>query len=176
MGLEEVFKLLSKGVLVSINSQKYIDEANFLMIEENFEELGQLVRKIGFELVGENGYFYMAKREKMNDAELQAFFNNHKNMILCIAILKQLFPYVQRGTLLKQSDFIVQLKQKEDGLLEQKFAYLFKTTDPMEGVERFFELLEKGHILEKRDSDTKDTYVVLSALEYYIKIVQSVVL
>ena len=73
MGLDEVFKVLSKGILISLNSQKYSDEAKFLMIEENFEELGKIMKKLGFVLNGENGYFYLSKKEKMNDAELQAF-------------------------------------------------------------------------------------------------------
>jgi hypothetical protein len=175
MGLDEVFKVLSKGILISLNSQKYSDEAKFLMIEENFEELSRIMKKLGFILNGENGYFYLSKKEKMNDAELQAFLNNHKNILLCIAILKQLFPYLERGTLVKQTDFIVQLKQKEDSLLEQKFEYIFKTKDLKDIVERFFDLLEKNYILEKKENDSKDEYLVLSALDYYLKIVQSTV-
>ncbi|DAB29079.1 MAG TPA: hypothetical protein CFH84_11475 [Sulfurimonas sp. UBA12504] len=175
MGLDEVFKVLSKGVLLSINSQKQSDEAKFLMVEENFDELSRIMKQLGFILNGENGYFYLSKKEKMNDVELQAFLNNHKNILLCIAILKQLFPYLESGTVLKQTDFIVQLKQKEDSLLEQKFEYIFKTQDLMESVERFFDLLEKNHILEKKESDSKDAYLVLRALEYYVKIVQSTV-
>jgi hypothetical protein len=175
MGLDEVFKVLSKGVLISINSQKYADEARFLMAEDNFEELGRIMKKLGFILNGENGYFYLSKKEKMNDAELQAFMNNHKNILLCIAILKQLFPYLESGTVLKQTDFIVALKQKEDALLEQKFEYVFKTKDLKDSVERFFDLLEKNSILEKKESDSKDEYLVLRALEYYTKIVQSTV-
>ncbi|MBN2896479.1 MAG: hypothetical protein JXK05_11395 [Campylobacterales bacterium] len=175
MGLDEVFKVLSKGVLISINSQKQSDEAKFLMIEENFDELSKIMKKLGFTLNGENGYFYLSKNEKMSEAELQAFLNNHKNILLCIAILKQLFPYLERGTLLKQTDFIVHFKQKDDPILEQKIEYIFKTKDLKDIVERFFDLLEKNYILEKKENDSKDEYIVLSAVDYYTKIVQSVV-
>lgn len=175
MGLDEVFKVLSKGVLVSINSQKYSEVANFLMIDENFDELSGIMKRLGFLLHGENGYYYLSKTQKMNELELQSFLNNHKNMIMCIAILKQLFPHLERGKTLLQTDFIVQLKQKEDALLQQKFEYIFKSSDTKELVERFFDLLEKNYILEKQHSDAKDSYLVLSALEYYVKIVQSVV-
>lgn len=111
----------------------------------------------------------------MNEAELNSFLNNHKNILISIAILKQLFPYLDRGHILKQTDFIVHYKQKEDALLEQKFEYIFKTKDLKDIVEKFFDLLEKNYILEKKENDSKDEYLVLSALEYYTKIVQSVV-
>ncbi|MFT7004529.1 MAG: hypothetical protein ACJAWW_001892 [Sulfurimonas sp.] len=175
IGIDEVFKVLSKGVMISINSQKYLDIAKFLMIDENFDELFDILKKLGFTLNGENGYFYISKKENMNEAELSSFLNNHKNVLISIAILKQLFPYLDRGSILKQTDFIVHYKQKEDALLEQKFEYIFKTKDLKDIVEKFFELLEKNYILEKKDSDSKDEYLVLSAIEYYTKIVQSVV-
>lgn len=175
VGIDEVFKVLSKGVMISINSQRYLQEANFLMIDENFDELSEILKKLGFKLSGENGYFYISKKENMNEAELGTFLNNHKNILISIAILKQLFPYLERGHILKKSDFIAHYKQKEDALLEQKFEYIFKTKDLMDVVDKFFDLLEKNYILEKKDSDSKDEYLVLSSIEYYTKIVQSVV-
>jgi len=175
MGIDEVFKLLSKGVIISLNSQKYMDAAKYLMIDENFYELSEILSKLGYILNGENGYFFISKKEKMNDAELASFLNNHKNNLISIAILKQLFPYLERGSILKQTDFIVQFKQKEDPLLEHKFEYIFKTKDLKDIVEKFFDLLEKSYILEKKESDSKDDYLVLSSIEYYTKIVQSVV-
>lgn len=175
MGIDEVFKVLSKGVMVSINSQKYHDIANFLMIDENFDETYELLNKLGYRLNGENGYFYISKKESMNEAELQSFLNNHKKVLISIAILKKLFPYLDRGSILKQTDFIYHYKQKDDALLEQKFEYIFETKDFKDIVERFFDLLEKNYIIEKKDSDSKDEYLVLSSLEYYLKIVQSVV-
>ncbi len=175
VGIDEFFKVLSKGVMIAIRSRKYLDIANFLMIDENFDELFAILKKLGFTLNGENGYFYISKKENMNEAELNSFLNNHKNILISIAILKQLFPYLDRGHILKQTDFIVHYKQKEDALLEQKFEYIFKTKDLKDIVEKFFDLLEKNYILEKKENDSKDEYLVLSALEYYTKIVQSVV-
>ncbi len=173
VGLDEVFKVLSKGVMVSINSQKYLDIAKFLMIDENFEELELLLKKIGFRLNGENGYFYISKLEKMNESELNSFFNNHKNIIVCIAILKQLFPYIDRSHILKQSDFIHQLKQKDDDALNKKFEFLFNTSDQMIILDKFFELLEKSFIIERKKLESKDEYLVLGSLEYYAKIIES---
>ena len=175
IGIDEVFKVLSKGIMVSINSQKYLDVAKFLMIDENFDELYGILKKLGFILNGKNGYFYISKTEKMNEAELNSFLNNHKNILISIAILKQLFPYIDRGDTIKQTDFIVSYKQKEDALLENKFKYIFKTNDLKDIVEKFFDLLEKNHVLERKNNDSKDEYLVLSSIEYYTNIVQSVV-
>lgn len=175
MGIDEVFKVLSKGVMVSINSQKYLNEAKFLMIDENFDEMSELLKKLGFTLVGENGYFFISKKAKLNDSEVTSFMNSHKNLFIALAILKQLFPYIDRGAVLKQTEFTHILKQKDDISLEQKLEYLFGTKDLLVAVEKFFDLLVKHNVLESKDSDSKDEYLVLSALEYYIKIVQSVV-
>lgn len=175
MGIDEVFKVLSKGVMVSINSQKYLNEAKFLMIDENFDEMRELLKKLGFTLVGENGYFFISKKEKLNDSEVSSFMNSHKNLFIALAILKQLFPYIDRGSILKQTEFTHILKQKDDVSLEQKLEYLFGTKDLLVAVEKFFDLLVKHNVLESKDNDSKDEYLVLSALEYYIKIVQSVV-
>ena len=174
IGLDEVFKVLSKGVIVSINSQKHLEVAKFLMMEENFDELFKILKKLGFTLNGENGYFYVSKKENMNEGELASFLNNHKNILMAIAILKQLFPYLDRGSVLKQTDFIVSYKQKEDARLQQKMEYVFKSKDLKDLVEKFFDLLEKNYVLEKKDNDSKDEYLVLSSIEYYSKIVQSV--
>jgi len=174
MGIDEVFKILSRGVMVSINSQKYHNVANFLMIEENFDELYILLKKLGFTLNGENGYFYISKNESMSESERNSFLNKHKEVLVAIAVLKQLFPYIDRGNILKQTDFIYHYKQKEDTNLAQKFEYIFQTKDLKDIVEKFFDLLEKNFIIEKKDSESKDEYLVLSSIEYYLKIVQSV--
>jgi len=174
MGIDEVFKILSRGVMVSINSQKYHNVASFLMLEENFDELYVLLKKLGFTLNGENGYFFISKNESMSESERNSFLNKHKEVLVAIAILKQLFPYLDRGNILKQTDFIYSYKQKEDTHLAQKFEYIFQTKDLKDIVEKFFDLLEKNFIIEKKDSESKDEYLVLSSIEYYLKIVQSV--
>jgi len=175
MGIDEVFKVLHKGVMVSQGSKKYHDIVNFLMVDENFDELSEILFKLGYKLNGENGYFYISKKENMNEAELSSFLKNHKNILVSVAILKQLFPYIERGNILKQTDFIYQYKKKSDALLEQKFEYIFETKDLKNIVERFFDVLEKNFIIECKESNSTDEYIILSGIEYYVKIVQSVV-
>lgn len=175
MGIDEVFKILSKGVMVSINSKKYLEVAKFLMIDDNFEEFRELLDKLGFLLRGENGYFFISKKEKLNESELKSFLNNHKNMLVSIAILKQLFPHLDRNDILKQTDFIINYNQSNDLLLKQKFEYIFETKDLKDVTEKFFSLLEKNFIIEKKSTDSKDEYIVLNAIDYYTNIVESVV-
>lgn len=74
VGIDEVFKVLSKGVMISINSQKYLDIANFLMIDENFDELFAILKKLGFTLNGENGYFYISKKREYERGRAKQFF------------------------------------------------------------------------------------------------------
>ncbi len=174
MGLDEVFKVLNKGIMVSKNSQKYQEVANFLMIDENFDDMFELLDKLGYILNGENSYFFISKKENMSESEVNSFLNKHKELLVSIAILKQLFPYLDRGNILKQTDFIYQYKQKDDTHLAQKFEYIFHTKDLKDIVEKFFDLLEKNHIIEKKDNNSKDEYLVLSSIEYYLNIVQSV--
>lgn len=175
MGIDEVFKVLSKGVMVSLKSKKYLDVADFLLIDENFDELSILLDKIGFKLNGENGYFYISKKETMTEAELHSFLQNHKNILVAVAILKQVLPYIDKGNTLKQTEFTYQYMQKDTINLEQKFEYIFGTRDLKDVVERFFELLEKAFVLERKDKDNKDEYMVLSSIEYYLNIVERVV-
>jgi len=177
MGSDEVFKVLSKGVMVSLNSSKYLEVAKFLNIDDNFEEFGALMDKLGFTLRGENGYFFMAKKEKMSEGELASFLNSHKMVLIAIAILKQLFPLLEKGYILKQTDFITNYNQKNDPSLQQKMDYLFETKDLKNRTEQFFDLLKKNYCIEEQDSDSKnkDTFIVLNAIEYYSKIVESVV-
>ncbi len=94
MGIDEVFKILSKGVMVSINSKKYSEVAKFLLIDDNYQELAIILDKLGFNLRGESGYFFIAQKEKLSDTQLNSFLNNHKILIVSIAILKQLFPHI----------------------------------------------------------------------------------
>ncbi|SFV57732.1 hypothetical protein MNB_SV-13-1458 [hydrothermal vent metagenome] len=175
MGLDEVFKVLSKGVMVSLNSKKYLDVASFLMIDENFDELSILLDKIGFKLNGENGYFYISKKENMNEAELHSFLQKHKNILVAVAILKQVLPYIDKGNTVKQTEFTYQYLQKDNTALAQKFEYIFDTKDLKDIVERFFGLLEKAYILEQKERENKDEYLVLSSIEYYLNIVERVV-
>lgn len=175
MGIDEVFKVLSKGIMVSLNSSKHLDVAKFLNIDDNFEEFGSLMNKLGFKLRGENGYFFLSKKERMSDSELHSFIQNHKTVFIAIAILKQLFPLLEKGYILKQTDFSTNYNQKNDPSLQQKMEYIFETKDLKNMTEQLFELLEKNFIIEKQESDSKDAFIILNAIEYYIKIVESVV-
>jgi hypothetical protein len=150
MGIEEVFKTLSKGVMVSLNSSKYLEIAKFLNIDENFDECALLMDKLGFNLKGENGYFFLSKKERMSENELNSFIHHHKAIFLAIAILKQLFPLIDKGHILKQTDFIVNYNQKNDPSIQQKLEYIFETNDLKNITEQFLNYWKKILLSKKK--------------------------
>ena len=166
-GMKECFEVLSKGVIVSNNSDKFFEVANFLNIEDNFEEFSDVVEKLGFKVIGESGYFYLTKETQ----EVESFVNNHKKAIISISILKQIYPLISPNFSLKQTDFIVDFDKKRDENLENRLKFITTNSDFKSMVEEFFKLLERFFIVEKID---KDSYKVLNSINYYIKIVESV--
>ena len=163
---EIIFEILSKGVIISTNSSKYKDEAMYLLDEDNFNSFNALLNRLGFYLVGENGYFYLSKDLKADEEE--KFFNAHKNVILAIAQLKKVFVHLDKGHKIKKSEFIKRFDSKKD---EKIIKYLFNTEDLMEITEKLFNLLEKSDVLEVKSSDE---YLVLNAIDYYLDIVSSI--
>jgi len=170
---KEAFEVLIKGVIISNNSNKFLEIANFLAIEDNFYELEEIFNKIGYNLVAENGYFYISKKTKLSKDEIESFFNMHKKIIVAISILKQLYPLIGVGDIIKQTEFISLFCKKEDNNLKQKLNFLIKA-DFKTQVEEFFKLLERAFVIEKESSKDKDSFKVLNSLNYYVKIVESV--
>jgi len=162
-----IFEILSKGVIISSNSSKFIKEVTWLMEDDNFNSLNNLLNRLGLYLVGENGYFYLSK--DLKSVEEEKFFNAHKQIILAIAQLKKVFVHLDKGHKIKKSEFIKRFESKKD---EKIIKTLFDTEDIMEITDRFFSLLEKSFVLEKRSE--KDEYVVLNAINYYLDIVEAI--
>ena len=163
---EVIFDVLSKGVIISLNSSKYKNEAMYLLDEDNFNSFNALLNRLGFYLVGENGYFYLSKELKADEEE--KFFNSHKNVILAIAQLKKVFVHLDKGHKIKKSEFIKRFDSKKD---EKIIKYLFNTDDLMEITDKLFNLLEKNYVIESKN---KDEYLVLNAIDYYLDIVDLV--
>jgi len=163
---EVIFDVLSKGVIISLNSSKYKNEAMYLLDEDNFNSFNALLNRLGFYLVGENGYFYLSKELKADEEE--KFFNAHKNVILAIAQLKRVFVHLDKGHKIKKSEFIKRFDSKKD---EKIIKYLFNTDDLMEITDKLFNLLERNYVIESKN---KDEYLVLNAIDYYLDIVDLV--
>ena len=163
---EIIFEILSKGVIVSTNSSKYKDEAMYLLDEDNFNSFNSLLNRLGFYLVGENGYFYLSKELKSDEEE--KFFNAHKNVILAIAQLKKVFVHLDKGHKIKKSEFIKRFDSKKD---EKIIKTLFNSDDVMEITDKLFNLLERNYVLESKSADE---YLVLNAIDYYLDIVSLV--
>ncbi len=175
MDIATVFKTMMKGVIISRNSQKYAQMALFLLNEENYIKYEGILQELGYELNGENGYFYLSKSEALSSDELDRFVHKHKEGFMLIAILKQLMPYVRSNSVIKYTEFIAEYEQKKDALMLQKWRYIFGESDLKSSSEKFFEKLEKEMIIEKIDNDDNDSYRVLNVLDYYLSFLESVV-
>jgi hypothetical protein len=167
MEIKDVFEVLSKGYIISNNSKKFENYARFLSDDENFDELNRIVNKLGFYLVGENGYYYLSKPLSLEESD--KFFNSHKDVILAIALVKRLFIHLDVSHKIKQSDFIIRYKDKEDSVKDIAKA-LFKSEDVMEIKDKLFNLLERNFVFERL---TTDEYFVLNSFNYYVDIVES---
>ena len=163
---EIIFDILSKGIIISTNSSKFKNEAMYLLDEENFKSFNELLNRLGFYLVGENGYFYLSKDLKADEEE--KFFNTHKDIILAIAQLKKVFVHLDKGHKIKKSEFIKRFDSKKD---ERIIKALFNSNDVIEITDKLFNLLEKNFVLEAK---SKDEYLVLNSIDYYLDIVNSI--
>ena len=169
----QIFDTLSKGIIISINSDKYHDMANFLNIDENFELFNETINEIGYKIVGENGYFYLSKNEKLENMEVENFIAFHKKTIVAISILKQIYPLITSGDNMSFTDFIVEFEKKLNSDVEDKLNFLF-SSDKKTQIEELFKLLEKNFIIEKVSHKDKNSYKVLNSINYFVKIVESV--
>jgi len=173
MDIATTFKVMMKGVIVSRNSKKYGEIATFLLNDENYINYEALLHKLGYELNGENGYFYLSKSSALTTEEIEQFVLSHKRVFMIIAILKQLMPYIYANSIIRYTEFVSELESKKDELLEEKWHYIFKEQDLKSATEQFFELLQKEHIVEKVEKSDADSYMVLNTLDYYLSFLEN---
>ena len=179
MDIAKAFEILSQGKIVSSNSSEYTQLAHMLLTESFYSELSELLKQIGYRLVGENGYFYIAKEGKMNATEQQLFISRHQDIILYIAFLRYIYPRIDRGSILSLTETIAEysnIKSKDSSIQERlvQFSSIKNREDEFSMLEHLFKYLEDKNIFEKVAVDNKDKYKVLDAINYYISIVDSV--
>lgn len=173
MDIATIFKVMMKGVMISRNSQKYGEMATFLLDEENYIQYEEVLQTLGYELNGENGYFFLSKSEALNSDEVDQFVRSHKEVFILISILKQLMPYVRSGTTIRYTEFISLHEQKNDEKMNEKWHYLFGESDLKSSSEKFFERLGKEYIIEQIDRKDSDSYLVLNGIDYYLSLLES---
>lgn len=179
MDLAKAFEILSLGRIVSCNSSQYREISNMLLGEAFYEELRNLVDKIGYRLVGENGYFYMTRCKKMTTTELDNFINKHRELIVSIAFLRRLYPRLDRGSIISFVDTVGNYvnTKRDDTSIQGQLVYCSKSKnidDEKSMMEMMFKQLEGRDIIERLQSDNADQFKVLDAINYYLSIVDSV--
>ena len=173
MDIATAFRVMSKGVIVSRNSAKHGEIATFLLNDENYITFENVLHHLGYELNGEDGYFYLSKSETLSSDEIEQFVQGHKEVFMLISILKQLLPHARSGGVIKYTEFVAQFEEKRNEQLDKKWRYIFKDSDLKHSTEKFFERLQKEFIVEPIDKKDKDSYRVLNSLEYYLSFLES---
>ena len=176
MDIAKAFDILSQGKIISSNSSEYSELANMLLNDSFFNELSELIIQLGYKLTGEGGYFYMSKKAKLTATEQQQFINRHRDTLVGIAFLRQLYPRLDRGAIISFIDTVVSYSnnKKEDSSIRDRLIYFswIKNKEDEKGMlEQLFKHLEDKNIIEKVQESNSDKYKVLDAINYYLSIV-----
>jgi len=177
MDIATVFEILSQGKIISTNSKKYSEHARLLQDEDIFDTFYRSALTLGYILNGENGYFYLSKKGQMNKDEIEAYLSKHKDAIIAISILRQLFPQLDRGSYIKYTEFITEyeMQKKEDASIQNRLNILVfgkGNVDLKSTIDILFDRLKKFDLIERVNENNQDNYKILNAIEYYIKIIE----
>lgn len=179
MDIAKAFEILSQGKIISANSSEYVELVNMLLIDSFFNELKELLDTIGYRLIGEDGYFYLAKKSKLSNSEQQIFIQKNRELIIAISLLRQLYPRLDKGGIISFLQTVTEYTniKKENESIKDKlsyFSWIKNKDDEKEMFEQFFKYLEDRNIIEKENINNTDKYKVLNSISYYISIVESV--
>ena len=179
MDIAKAFEILSQGKIVSSNSLQYSDLANMLLDEDFFEELDELVNKLGYNLIGTSGFFYIAKKRKLTSTEQQNFIAKHRDSIIAIAFLRQLYPRLDRSETISFIDAVTNYGniKRDDSSIKDKlvyFSWIKNKDDEKNMMEQLFKHLEDRSIIEKVNENNADKFKILDAIKYYLSIVESI--
>lgn len=179
MDIAKVYEVLSQGIIISSNSSQYSELANMLLIDSFFDEVDELMDKIGYRLIGENGYFYIAKKGRLNATDQQSFINGNRELIIAIAFLRQVYPRIDRSSEISFMDTAVNYGniKRDDSSIKNKLKYfvaLKNKDDEKSMLEQLFKQLENKNVIEKVQINNSDKYKVLDSINYYLSIVDSI--
>jgi hypothetical protein len=178
MEIAKVFDELSKGKIISSNANKDIEFSNLLINEDFFNEMNSVVDKIGYKLIGENGYYYLSKKSRLTTQEHNSFIAAHKDVILAISFLTQLNSRLDKKSIISYIDTIATYSsiKANDSTIKDKLTHLSwmkNKDDDRDMIEQLFKNLEKVGVIEKINSKNSNEYKVLDAFAYYIAIVDT---
>jgi len=179
MDIAKAFEILSQGKIISANSKEHIGLTNFLFMDNLTGECKEAFDLIGFKLIAENGYYYLARKAKLSAIEQQNFITKHREVIIAISFLRQLYPRLDRGGTIQITRTIaeyINTKSENDSIAEKLayFSWAKNKEDEKLQIEQLFKFLEDRHIIEKESEDNTDKYSILNSISYYLSIVESV--
>jgi len=179
MDIAKAFEILSQGKIISSNSVQHNELSNMLLNNAFFEELDELITKIGYRLIGDGGCFYIAKKAKLNATEQQTFINRHRDTIVAISFLRQLYPRIDRGDVVSfvgTTTEYINNKQEDSSIYDRLvyFSWMKNKDDEKAMLEQLFKHLEDKGVIEKIKVDDTDKYKILDSINYYLSIVDIV--
>lgn len=179
MDIAKAFEILSQGKIISSNSSNYVELANMLLNDNFFNELKDILDQIGYRLIGEDGYYYIAKKGKLTSSEMQTFIQKNREIIIAISFLRQIYPRLERGSVISFLNIVVEyinIKKENDNIKDKLsyFSWIKNKDDEKKMLEQLFKYLEDKNIIEKENINNTDKYRVLNSISYYISIVESV--
>lgn len=179
MDIAKAFEILSQGKIISSNSSNYVELANMLLTDSFFNELKDVLEVIGYRLIGEDGYYYIAKKGKLTSSEQQTFIQRNREIIIAVSFLRQLYPRLERGSVIYFLDIVaeyINVKKENDNIKDKLsyFSWIKNKEDEKQMLEQLFKYLEDKNIIEKENINNSDKYRVLNSISYYISIVESV--
>jgi len=179
MDIAKAFEILSQGKIISANSSKYVELSNMLLTDSFFNELKDVLNLIGYRLISEDGYYYIAKKTKLTSTEQQTFVQRNREIIIAVSFLRQLYPRLEKGSIIYFLNTVAEYLnvKKENVIIKDKLSYfpwIKNKDDEKEMLEQLFKYLEDKNIIEKENVNNSDKFRILNSISYYISIVESV--
>jgi len=179
MDIAKAFEILSQGKIISANSSTYTELSNMLLTDSFFNDLKDALEIIGYKLIGEDGYYYIAKKGKLTANEQQLFIQRNREIIIAVSFLRQLYPRLEKGSVINFLNTVAEYisTKRENASIKDKllyFPWIKNREDEKEMLEQLFKYLESKNIIEREHENNSDKFRVLNAISYYISIVESV--
>lgn len=171
---DQIFKILSQGKFINYNSTDSTISELYKIIDErqNFEALHNYFNHIGFQLEGENGYFYFSRSE--NKTPLERKISKAYEWIDILDLLKTFNNSFAPGYRFTPAEFLTQLKTNID--LEKKLDDLSAFTDKDSHQEIFDKILKKLSDDQYIEIENKRTgqYKVLASFHYLKELIEMI--
>ena len=174
-----IFQKLAKGNFICSGSDDTEDKKLFAELDAHFETLAALFMHLGYELIQEQGFYYMSKTG--DTGNITAKIDAAQRLIFYLDVLKTHNNYIGPGSLISSHDLTV--SERQNPLLAQKIERLKRfeqgkkknEEESKKPISAMLERLYKDGYLELQSSNQDERrYKVLDSFRYLEKLVTSI--